>query len=225
MIHFIQEPSLSVYSHTGAGMERTYTHRRLSIIIVMCVILFLLACSGMPRVTRLDSGTTTDISGRWNDTDSRLVSKKMISEMLDNPWYKTWTGEKGTKPVVIVGRITNETMEHINSGAFMADLERDIINSGKISFVAGGKDRDDVRRERLDQLSNSSEESIKEFGREIGADFMLFGSIISFVDQAGGTKIVTYQVDMYLVDIEKNTKTWAGQEKIKKEIKRSRFKL
>lgn len=198
--------------------------------IVIMFILFiaipaLLSCSGKPKVTRLDSDTITDISGKWNDTDSRLVSKKMITEMLDNSWYKSWSQENDSKPVVIVGRVRNETMEHINAGAFIADLELAIINSGKIAFVAGGKDRDDVRRERLDQLSNASEETIKEFGREIGSDFMLFGSVVSFTDETEGKKTVTYQVDMYLVDMEKNVKVWAGQEKIKKQILRSRFRL
>jgi len=206
---------------TGTAERNT---GRGTLLLAAIAVLFA-ACSGMPRVTRLGGDTVTDLSGRWNDTDSRLVSERMVSEMLSRPWYEAWLREKGGKPVVVVGRIRNETMEHINSRAFVADLERELINSGKIAFVAGGKDRDDLRRERLDQLSNSSEETIKEFGREIGADLMLFGSIVSFVDEAGGTRVVSYQVDMYLVDIEKNLKVWAGQEKIKKKIKRSRYRL
>jgi hypothetical protein len=54
---------------------------------------------------------------------------------------------------------------------------------------------------------------------------MLFGTVASFTDQAGGTRVVTYQIDMYLVDIEKNLKVWAGQETIKKEIRRRRLSL
>ena len=195
-------------------------------ILILCIVASLLpSCSTRPRVTRIDSDEVTDLSGRWNDTDSRLVSDQMIGEMLENRWYADWTKTNEEKPVVIVGRMGNETMEHINTGAFVADLEHAIINSGKIAFVAGEKDRDEVRRERLDQLSNASEETIKEFGREIGADFMLFGSVVSFTDEVKGTKIVTYQIDMYLVDIEKNLKVWAGQKKIKKEIKRRKYGL
>ncbi len=204
-------------------MKRTYSAQRIAAVLLM--VLALAACSSKPKVTRLDSDERRDLSGRWNDTDSRIVSNTMIGEMLGGDWYGVRTKVTGKKPVVIVGRIANETMEHINTGAFVADLERAIINSGKIDFVAGGNVRDDVRRERLDQLSNASEETIKEFGREIGADYMLFGTVASFTDQAGGTRVVTYQIDMYLVDIEKNLKVWAGQETIKKEIKRRRLSL
>ena len=206
-------------------MRNIPTYFPVKTILLLTAFFAILSCSGNPKVTRIGSDTVTDLSGRWSDTDSRMVSQKMTAEMLEKSWYKSWEHENNARPSLIVGRIRNETMEHINTGAFIADIEHSLINSGKITFVAGNRDRDDVRRERLDQLSNASEETIKEFGREIGADFMLFGTIISFTDQAGGTKAVTYQIDMYLVDIEKNLKVWAGQEKIKKLIKRKKLKF
>jgi len=180
----------------------------------------LTACSGKPKVTRVGAGSVTDLSGRWNDTDSRLVAEQMIGEMLGNRWYGDWDAANDDNPVVVVARVKNDTMEHINTGAFVAGLEHELINTGKISFTAGGSDREAVRRERLDQLSSAAEETIKQFGREVGADFMLFGTVTSFVDEAAGTRAVTYQIDMYLVDIEKNLKVWAGQKKIKKIIER-----
>jgi hypothetical protein len=189
------------------------------------LVMHLLSCSSAPKVVRVGSETATDFSGGWNDTDSRQVSRKMIEEMLAKPWCREWTEAKGRKPVVVVGRMKNETMEHINTRAFIADIEREFINSGKVAFAAGGSDRDEVRLERIDQLQNATDETIKDMGREIGADFMLFGSVASFVDQAGGKKSVSYQVDVYIVDIEKNIKVWAGQERIKKVITRSRVKL
>jgi len=200
-------------------------HAIYPVLIITTATALALSCGSRPKVERVSTSTVTDLSGRWNDTDSRQVSEQMINEMLDNPWYLRWTQDTGKAPVIVVGRIANDTMEHINTGAFVSDLERTLINSGKIAFAGSDSDRDAVRRERLDQLKNASEETIKEFGREIGADFMLFGSVVSFVDQAGGKKAVTYQVDMYLVDIEKNLKSWAGQKKIKKIITRSRMRL
>ena len=195
----------------------------LAVLLVLAVALA--ACSGNPKVTRVGAGSVTDLSGRWNDTDSRLVSEQMIGEMLGNRWYGNWDAANDDNPVVVVARVKNDTMEHINTGAFVADLEHELINTGKISFTAGDSDREAVRRERLDQLSNAAEETIKQFGREVGADFMLFGTVTSFVDEVAGTRAVTYQIDMYLVDIEKNLKVWAGQKKIKKIIKRPGRKL
>ena len=201
-------------------------HRSLKYILpILIIALILPACSSRPKISRLDENEVTDLSGKWNDTDSRLVSDEMVASMLDSGWRSRWSGANEKNPALIVGRVKNETMEHINTKAFVADIEHAMIESGKIAFVADGNQRDSVRQERLDQLSNASEETIKEFGREIGADFMLFGSIITFTDQSGGAKIVSYQIDMKLIDIENNTVAWTGQKKIKKEIRRRRFKL
>jgi uncharacterized protein (TIGR02722 family) len=193
-------------------------------ILLICALIAF-GCSSAPKVSRIDSDSATDLSGGWNDTDSRLVSNTMVQNMLKESWLADWQSGHDAKPVVVVGRIRNNTIEHIAVGAFIADIEREMINSGSVAFAAGGADRDDARRERLDQMQNASDETIKDFGKEIGADFMLFGSIGSFVDEVNGRRVVAYQTDLYLVDIEKNLKVWAGQERIKKLITRRKLSL
>ena len=197
----------------------------LSPLLLITILACLAAVSCGTRVSRLDQNEVTDLSGRWNDSDSRLVSQAMIEELTGSGWYSAWADTSSRRPVVIVGRVKNETMEHIDTKAFIANMEHALISNGKLAFVVGGAERDRIRQERLDQLANASEESIKEFGRELGADFMLFGSLKSLVDQNGGTKITSYQVDLYLVNMTTNEKPWAGQKIIKKKISRSRFKL
>ena len=62
---------------------------------------------------------------------------------------------------------------------------------------------------------------MKAWGREHGADYMLSGVINSIEDQEGGEKIAFYQIDLSLIDLERNTKVWQGQKKIKKYIAQS----
>ena len=51
---------------------------------------------------------------------------------------------------------------------------------------------------------------------------MLKGVLNSILDEAGGVKVIFYQVDLELFDMENNRKVWAGQKKIKKQIERKR---
>ena len=51
--------------------------------VLMCLLVGLTACGGETRVTRIDAGVVTDLSGRWNDTDSRIVAESMVKEALD----------------------------------------------------------------------------------------------------------------------------------------------
>jgi uncharacterized protein (TIGR02722 family) len=175
-------------------------------------------------VERVDVGKTTDLSGRWDDTDSRLVSEEMIKDVLSRPWIDRFSKEHGGKaPTVIVGTVTNKSTEHISIQTFTKDLERELTNDGRIQFVASKSEREEVREERQEQQSQSSQETAKGLGKEIGADYMLKGTINSILDEAGGVKVVYYQVDLELFDVEKNLKVWAGQKKIKKVIEKSRL--
>lgn len=170
------------------------------------------------KVERIDPTQQTDLSGRWNDTDSRLVSNEMISDCMAKPWRTEFTAAKGKKPVVIIGTVRNKTTEHIESETFIKDIEKAFINSGLVSVVQAGDARKELRDERNDQQTFASENTKKKWGLEKGADFMLNGLITSIVDQYGKNKVVYYQVDLELTNLETNEKVWIGDKKIKKAI-------
>ena len=93
------------------------------------------------------------------------------------------------------------------------------INSGLVSVVQAGDARKELRDERNDQQTFSSEDTKKKWGLEKGADFMMNGVITSIVDQYGKNKVVYYQIDLELTNLETNEKVWIGDKKIKKAIK------
>lgn len=179
-------------------------------------------CAKETKVTRVDSGVVTDLSGRWNDTDSRMVAEAMVKEALQYPWLNNFTQASKRQPVVVVGTIVNNSHEHINTQTFVTDLERELTNSQKVTFVAGKGERDEVRAERKEQAMYAREDTQKAPGKEIGADYMMKGSIATIPDEVDGTKAMFYQVDLQMVDLESNAKVWYGQKKIKKVIEKKR---
>lgn len=194
------------------------------LLTALLVLPFLLACG--TKVERMDVNTTKDLSGKWNDTDSRLVAETMIQECLNGAWYaKALKESKGKEPVVIVGTVNNDTMEHINTGAFIEELQRALINSGKVEFVASSSERGEIRQERLEQDEYASEATRKAFGQEVGADYMLSGVLSSIVDQEGRKSVVFYQVNLKLINIETNKILWNGQKQIKKYVAKKSLKL
>ena len=164
-------------------------------------------------------------SGRWNDTDSRVTAEEMIKDALERPWARRFTQVSGREPVVIVGTVLNRTHEHLNTQTFVTDLERALINSGQVQFVADAGQRQEVRQERLEQANHARTDTVKPAGQESGADFMLQGTINTLVDELDSTKAVFYQVDLELIDIVSNVKVWLGQKKIKKLVERSKTTL
>ena len=186
-----------------------------SVLIVGGVILQ--GCS--TTVNRMDTNEVVDLSGEWNDTDSRLVSEEMIADVLSRPWLLDFVSAEGNKPAVIVGEIRNLSHEHINVNTFVGDMERELINSGKVEFVASRDERGEIREERKDQELHSRDDTRNPMGQEVGADFMLKGDINTILDTEGKTQVRYYQVDLTLISLADNRKVWVGQKKIKKLVK------
>lgn len=181
------------------------------------MMFFILNCAR--QVQRIDEGTQIDLSGRWNDTDSRLVAGEMVKDSLARSWLTDFIQESGKKPTIIVGIIKNRTHELISTETFIKDIEREFINSGKVKVVQAGDERKKLRDERADQQEYASPETAKQWRKEKGADFMLQGVVNSIVDTIDNKKVVFYQIDMELSHIESNEKVWLGTKKIKKFIK------
>jgi len=207
-------------------MKKTKLHSIVPLILLLGVFALLQSCASTPKVERKAVDTTIDLSGRWNDADSRMVSEEMIRDCLDRPWLERFKEKHGGQiPTVIVGRVRNRSHEHINVQTFVKDLERALINSGRVQFVASKGERDQIREERLDMAKHSSEETMKAPGEEVGADFMLIGTINTIRDEIKGKAVMYYQTNLELIDMANNVKAWIGEKKIKKLIKRPKVKL
>lgn len=191
---------------------------------VISAVGLIFGCSSI-KVKRTKIEKTVDLSGRWNDTDSRLVSEEMIKDCLARPWLNDFNIKQGKTPVVIIGTVMNRTDEHIDSRLFTSNLEKNLINSGKVKFVAAKEERQEVRDERQEQQSFSSQETAKPLAKETGADFMVQGSIHSIKDEIKGKYVILYQVNLELIDLASNEKVWIGQKEIKKIVSRSAFGL
>ena len=195
------------------------------LVLALCCLGLASGCAPKKQVQRIPTDSVTDLSGYWNDTDSRLVAEEMIGDCLTGGWKSNHMMETSKKPVVIVGVVRNKTDEHIAVETFIGDIERAMINSNEVTVVASAEERAAIREERDDQQQYSSEETMKRWGKEVGADFMLGGLISSITDEIEGEKVVFYQVDLTLYDLETNAKAWTGQKKIKKYIGRSKMSM
>jgi penicillin-binding protein activator len=187
---------------------------------ILSLVLFVLISSCQTRkVTRIDPNTQVDLSGRWNDTDSRKVADQMIYDLFDSDKFKNYSKDLGRKPVIIMGLIRNKTSEHIDADNFVKKFELVIHNSDAAEIVESDNFRDKLRVERTQQQDFADASTAKQFGKELGADLMLFGDITSEVDTYNNKRVVNYITTLYLTDIETTRRVWYGQNEIKKFVK------
>ncbi|MCL2381169.1 MAG: penicillin-binding protein activator LpoB [Treponema sp.] len=200
-----------------------------SVVLVLAIVL-LSACSSAPRVTRVDTDARIDLSGRWNDTDARIVSNSLIFDCLNSPsvaqFIQQFYAQNGRRPAALVGRFRNDSSEHIDTAIISRAMEMAIVNSGMLYFVAGGDTREEIRNERHDQLLFASDETAAALANETGAILLLTGSINSIVDRAGNRTLRSYFVSAELTNIETNMRLWMGENsEIRKEIVQPRRRI
>ncbi len=198
------------------------TRFKADLIRTALAVVMLAGCS--TKVTRVTSDSTIDLTGKWNDTDSRLVAEEMVKDALSGAWYNKYAADKKT-PTVVVGEIRNKSHEHISTETFINDIQRALTNSGKVDFVANKAERGQLREEKEDQSTHASVGSRQDAGEESGAQLMMIGELNSIVDQEGGKAVVFYQVNLELVQLETHKKLWIGDKKIKKFVERSETKF
>jgi TolB-like protein len=155
------------------------------------------------------------------------VCNSLIAQCLDSPALtRAIAAKKGKAPTVIVGTIRNDSSEHMDTTIISTMMRNAIINDGRLSFVASGDAREEIRAERQDQQSNASESTAKSLANETGADFILQGAVKSIVEQSGGQSVRSYFVSAELVNTESNTLIWAGENNdVKKVVKQAKAKL
>jgi uncharacterized protein (TIGR02722 family) len=190
-----------------------------SLVTVLLMGLMLQGCYSSRRVERVGTEENIDLSGRWNDSDSRMTAEAMVDQILGGDWISNHSGETGKKPVVIVGLVYNKSHEHIDAETFIKDVEKAFINSGRVRLVQAGDKREELRRERAAQQEFASTETAKKWGLELGADYMLNGDINSIVDTYKNEKVNYYQVNLELTDLQTSEVVWIGDKKIRKYIR------
>lgn len=185
--------------------------------IYSLTLILLTACA--PQISRIDPGATMDLSGRWNDSDSRAVAEQMISQLTNSQRFKDYAAQKGSTPTIIVGLVRNKTSEHIDANTYIKKLEAAIFNSGMANIVESDEFRDKLRVERAQQQDFADPSTVAAWGKETGADLMLFGEMSSVTDVYHNQRVVNYITTLFLTDMETNQRVWYGQQEIKKYIR------
>ncbi|MBY6197952.1 penicillin-binding protein activator LpoB [Vibrio hangzhouensis] len=189
-----------------------------SIIALLGMAVILGGCSNQVSYGDAQATETTTID--FGSTDLQKIAGDMVDSMLMSGSVAAIT--RDGRPIVFVERIKNKTTEHIDTESITDTISTKMLNSGKFRFV--DMDRVESVREQLnfqnnDELVNQS--TAIQFGKMVGAQYMLYGNLSSIVKEAGSDKDVYYKMTMRLMDLETGLIEWADETEIRKQESRS----
>ncbi len=183
-----------------------------------------------------DSKATETVNVDWGSTDLQTFSAEMVKSLLDAPQlaYMDHSGKGEDKRIIVyMGGIRNETKEHINLESMNDSISTELLRSKRFRLAADQKGQtelgDQVRFQN--ESGRVAEEQAKKFGKQIGADVVLYGTLYSIEKKKGrsienlGTKTedVYYQFTFKCVNIETGEIIWQENKDIRKQQKTGIF--
>ncbi|MGH8492778.1 MAG: penicillin-binding protein activator LpoB [Moraxellaceae bacterium] len=179
--------------------------------------------NGCSSVQYGDATAVETVNTDFGSTDLQMIAEKMVDDLLASPAMAE-ISPNGKRPILFVDTIKNKTLEHIDTESVTDTISTKLLNSGRFRFVDMTKV--DAVAKQMDYQKNSGmvdESKSVQMGRQVGAQFMLYGNFSSIQKTAGSTKDVYYKFTMKLTNLESGLVEFQSEKEIRKTKKKSMF--
>ncbi|MBA6399132.1 penicillin-binding protein activator LpoB [Colwellia sp. BRX10-4] len=190
--------------------------KKLMIATTVGLAITLVAGCAQKSVVRYGDATaveTTDIN--FGSTDLQKVAGEITDSLLLSPVVGTLTQNK--RPIMFVERLKNKTSEHIDTESITDSISTKLLRSGKFRFVDMA--RVEAAREQIKFQQDSGmvdTNKAVQFGKQVGAEYMLYGNLSSIVKSNKDKSDVYYKFTLRLMDLESGLVEWADETEIRK---------
>lgn len=155
---------------------------------------------------------------RYDFSDKQKIADDLTSSLLNT----VDMSGSGKKPVLVVYPVANETSEHISTSGITDDIRLALLRAGKYRFVSKVQ-RDNLMAEQAHQQANVDASSQAAIARQLGADFILSGTLRSIEKKQqkqwrlNKKEMVYYSLNLELTDLGTGEIAWADKAELARE--------
>ena len=184
---------------------------------VALVIIFSSGCASTPNVSYGNPEQVETVTADFGSTDLQMIAEKMVNSLLATPLLQS-----GKRPVMYVSSVKNKTDEHIDTKSITDKIKVTLLKSGRVRFSAVSEANDEIIKQlEYQNLTDYVDPSTrKNLGKQVGADYFLYGEITSIKKKAGKVEDVYFKITLNLVNISTGLLEWADEKEIRKSAKR-----
>ncbi|MEX1025269.1 MAG: penicillin-binding protein activator LpoB [Planctomycetota bacterium] len=172
----------------------------------------------------------------YGSTDLQSLAADMVESLNAAPGLsfleKPGKGDD-TRLLVYMGGVENKTSEHIDTAGITDKMQAALMKQGKFRFVAAQPGQNEIGEQvRFQQGSGRvREEMQREFGKQLGADVVVYGSLRSIDKRRGGSveNLGTRRQDKFFqfvlkaADIDTGELIWVEESEIRKSARTGLF--
>lgn len=184
---------------------------------LMLPLLLVVGCTVATREVAPDEKVIYDEGYHFSD------KKAIVNAMAESLLGKYPLDREPNRPVLIVYGVANRTSEHISTSAITDDIRQKLLESGKVRFV-NRVQRENIEREGGYQYGgNVSADSRIALGRQVGAKYMLTGTLRSMEKKQPSQvrlkkrTLMYYSLNMELTDLQSGLIEWADSVEVIRE--------
>ncbi len=172
--------------------------RHVLFIGLLCIGLVLSGCyfckkhEPAPMPEPVENPTDNAVQQGWTPEHFREAARGLTADLLSASWYQDFSAAETRKPVIMILSVQNLTEEHISAENLSRDLSRELLRSGRVTFVAPREDR---------PLNPDNPEPTEGIAESTGADFAIKGSIVRTGALGENLRSKLYEVELSLVNL------------------------
>lgn len=183
-------------------------------------VLILMMMAGCSASTRnLSADDTIHYDESYDFTDKKNIVDYLVSSLLNKPPLVA----RYDRPVLIIYGVANRTSEHIETSGITDDIRQAILQSGKARFVNKAQ-RDNIAEETEYQYGgNVSAETRLQRARQVGAEYMITGTLRSIEKKdpkqmrLKKKTLMYYSLTLELTDLQTGLIEWTDSAEIVRE--------
>ena len=189
--------------------------------IVFTIALGLLGgCSATTR--NLDPSADIHYDASYDFSDKKLIVEKLTAPLIHGGVFPV--AEK--KPILIVYPVVNQTSEHISTGGITDAIRMKLLRSGRFRFI-NERQRGNINKETSYQTRGYVDPAMRvEQGRQLGADYILSGTLRSIKKQEARqwrirkSESIYYSLDLSITDLKTGEIIYVDQAELAREASR-----
>lgn len=202
-------------------------------------VLLALGLCGLASCSSVRYGDPTEeetVNIDYGITDRQRIVEEMVNSLVESPalsYFEHPSKGADKRVMIVMGTLENKTSEHIDTGGISDSIREELFKSGKFRFTAGDQGQAAIEKQvRFQQGSGRvSQESAKAYGKQIGADVILYGTLRSIEKnrgrsfESGGVKTerTDYQFVLQAENIETGEIIWIESKDLTKTAKTGLF--
>lgn len=192
------------------------------LLFLSIAVMSLLVVGCTPTMQYGDPGSAKPLSVEFGSSDLQQIGEAMVDSLLTFPPIVELTSQK--RPVLIVDKVKNKTMQHIDTESITDSIRAKLIRSGKFRFIDRTTDEALIAETKIQQESGMvAKETAVDFGQQIGAEYMLTANFSEIRQKQGNVTDTYYKFTMNLKNLKTGILEWSDEKEIRKVFKKSTF--